>query len=290
MLRISVIIPCFNAGETLGCQLQALAEQSWPGAWEIILADNGSRDDSREVADKFRERLPNLRIIDASARRGQPFALNTAAAAATGDALLFCDADDEVGARWLAAMAEALEQHDFVACRIDATKLNAPHARASREGTQRDGLQRFPYPPYLPHAGGGTLGVKRWLHEAVGGFDEDLPATHDTLFCLRVQQLGAELHFVPKATMHVRFRHGFRGMFRQARTYGFYSTLVYKKARNLGTAPIPHPWRDAANVWAELLKRLPRNRSRDQWAAWIFRVGYRTGRLLGSIRHAVAAP
>lgn len=289
-MQISVIIPCFNAGGTLAFQLQALACQTWPGPWEIILADNGSTDDSREIAEKFREHLPNLRVVDASARRGQPFALNAGVAAATGDTLLFCDADDEMGSGWLAAMAEALSQHDFVACRIDAEKLNSPVVRASRDGTQRDGLQRFPYPPYVPHAGGGTLGVKRKLHVAVGGFDEDLPALHDTLYCLQIQLLGARLHFVPNATMHVRFRDNFRGMFRQARTYGFYSALVYRKARALGTLPIAQPWRDGARVWRELLRQVPRNRSKDQWAAWTFRVGYRTGRLMGSVKHGVVAP
>jgi glycosyltransferase involved in cell wall biosynthesis len=285
-----VIIPCFNAGKTLAFQLQALAEQSWNGPWEVILADNGSTDDSREIAEKFRDRLPGIRVIDASARRGQPFALNAGVAAATGDTLLFCDADDEVGSGWLAAMAEALTAHDFVACRIDAAKLNSPEVRASREGTQRDGLQRFPYPPYLPHAGGGTIGVKRKLHLAVNGFDEELPATHDTLYCLQIQLLGPRLEFVPNATMHVRFRGDYRGMFRQARTYGFYSTLVYKKAMELGTVPIAHPWRDAAEVWRDLLKRLRYNRRKEEWTPWVFRVGYRTGRLLGSICHGVVAP
>lgn len=289
-MRISVIIPCFNAGKTLALQLQALAEQSWGGPWEVILADNGSTDNSREIAEKFRACLPGLRVVDASARRGQPFALNVGAAAATGDTLLFCDADDEVGFGWLAAMAESLTQYDFVACRIDAERLNSPEARASREGTQRDSLQRFPYPPYLPHAGGGTIGVKRTLHVAVGGFDEDLPATHDTLYCLQVQLLGTPLHFVPNATMHVRFRADYRGMFRQARTYGFYSTLVYKKARRLGTLPIAHPWRDGARIWRDLLRQLPHNRCKNQWTAWTFRAGYRTGRLMGSIKHGVVAP
>lgn len=289
-MRISVIIPCFNASKTLGAQLRALADQTWTGAWEVILADNGSTDNSREIAESFRTSLPELRIVDASARQGQPFALNAGVEAATGDTLLFCDADDEVGSGWLAAMAEALTRHDFVACRIDAEKLNTPEVRASREGTQRDGLQRFPYPPYLSHAGGGTIGVKRELHIAVGGFDEDLPATHDTLYCLQVQLLGTPLCFVPNATMHVRFRGDYRGMFRQARTYGFYSTLVYRKARGLGTAPIAHPWRDAARVWRDLLRQLPHNRCKSQWAPWTFRVGYRTGRLVGSIKHGVVAP
>ena len=47
--RLSVIIPCFNAATTIGAQLEALANQAWAEPWELIIADNGSKDrhDSR---------------------------------------------------------------------------------------------------------------------------------------------------------------------------------------------------------------------------------------------------
>ena len=41
-VRLSVIIPCYNAAATLGEQLTALSEQVWDQPWEVIVADNGS--------------------------------------------------------------------------------------------------------------------------------------------------------------------------------------------------------------------------------------------------------
>jgi glycosyltransferase involved in cell wall biosynthesis len=281
-------MPCLNGAETIAVQLEALAKQSWYEPWEIIFSDNGSTDETLSVLDRYKERLPNLRIVDASARRGQPYALNVGAAAATGDVFLFCDADDEVGSGWLTAMGQALLKHDFVACRLDSQKLNEPWLQATRSG-QRDGLQRMRYPPYLPHGGGGTLGVKRWIFEAVGGFDEELAAIHDTYFCLRVQLAGIPLHFVPEALVHIRYRHTFRGMYRQARGFGCYSVLMYKKGLVLGLPKIPHPWEECSEAWRILLRAMLQIRSRGELGACVFNLGYRMGRLKGSIKHRVLA-
>ncbi|HEY4573152.1 MAG TPA: glycosyltransferase family A protein, partial [Thermoanaerobaculia bacterium] len=103
-MKLSVVIPCLNAAATLGVQLAALTRQSWPGGWEVIVADNGSTDGSREIVESYRGRLPGLALVDASDRRGQAHARNLGAAAATGDALLFCDADDEVAPGWMEAL------------------------------------------------------------------------------------------------------------------------------------------------------------------------------------------
>jgi hypothetical protein len=71
---------------------------------------------------------------------------NVGVLAATGDAFLFCDVDDEVAPGWLAAMGEAVFRHDFVTCRLDSEKLNAPWLQNSLKNAQRDGHIQF-HPP-----------------------------------------------------------------------------------------------------------------------------------------------
>ena len=124
-----LVIPCYNGADTLGVQLEALANQHWPEPWEVIVLDNRSTDGSRQIAERYKERLPKLRVVDASARQGQPFALNVGVEAATGEAVAFCDADDEVSSGWVAAMGEALSRHDFVACSVDIEKLESSLGR-----------------------------------------------------------------------------------------------------------------------------------------------------------------
>ena len=129
------------------------------------------------------------------------------AAAAGGDAFLFCDADDEVAPGWLAALGRALAVHEFVACRYDNEKLNPAWVQRTHLNPQREGLTAYDYPPFLPHAGGGGLGVRRTVHEAVGGFDESLPALEDTDYCWRIQLAGHGFHFAPDAVVNIRHRH-----------------------------------------------------------------------------------
>jgi glycosyltransferase involved in cell wall biosynthesis len=284
-MKLSIIIPCYNAADTLGEQLEALVRQNWQGEWEVIVADNGSTDDSRAVAARYADRLP-LRIVDASARRGAGFAYATGAAAATGDALLFCDADDVVGEGWLAAMAAALAVHDFVAAACDMEKLNEPWVRATRANTQKTGLQQYHYPPFLPHAGTSTLGVKRPCFEAVGGFDQSLYLP-DTDLCWRLQLAGVQLHFVPEAVVHVRLRTSLRAIFRQALAWGEGNVALYRKYRPLGMPPLGR-WAWIPGWWA-LIRGLTLWRTRGGRARWLWQFGWRLGRLRGSLRYRVWA-
>jgi len=148
--------PCFNAANTIAVQLEALAHQHWCEPWEVIVSNNGSTDETVAIVEQYQEKLSNLRIVDSSDQRGAAHARNVGILAAAGDALAFCDADDEVGLGWVMAIGEALSKYDFVACKREYNKLNEPWQPKYRKLTQLDGLQEYKY-PYLPHASG-TLG------------------------------------------------------------------------------------------------------------------------------------
>ena len=125
-MQLSVVIPCYNAAATIGEQLEALARQEWDGDWEVVVSDNGSTDGSQDVVHGFKDRLPELRLVDSSATRGASYARNVGIEQARGDWILTCDDDDVAADNYVAAMAEALGIHDFVACRHDPRPLNEP--------------------------------------------------------------------------------------------------------------------------------------------------------------------
>ncbi len=286
-LALSVVVPCRNAAGTLGEALEALAAQSWDGPWEVIVADNGSTDGSRRLAESFRERLPSLRVVDASGRRGPAHARNRGAAEAVGDALLFTDADDRVGGGWLQAMGRALGRQELVAASYDAEALNPPAVVRARGNPQRDAPMAYTYPPFLPHAGGSSLGVRRALHEAVGGFDEELPALEDTDYCWRIQLRGVPLAFVSDAVVHIRYRGDAGGLFRQSFTFGIYNVLLYRRYRPEGMPRLSL----AAGLarWGKLLLTLPVVARPSRRQAWLGQLGWRLGRLWGCLRFRVMA-
>jgi glycosyltransferase involved in cell wall biosynthesis len=286
-MKLSVIIPCLNEVGFIGVQLEALVNQCWSEPWELIVSDNGSTDKSLAIVDRYRERLPNLRIVDASDRQGQAHARNIGARYASGEALAFCDADDEVAPGWVAAMGEALVQHDFVASRFDIEKLNPPAMRSARGAPQRDGVMKYRYPPYLSFAGSCGLGVKHALHEAVGGFDETFPALEDADYCFRVQLAGGKLCFAPNAVVHIRFPQTLRGVYWQAYYWGKYNVLLYKKYRQLGMPKLS--WRDGVQAWIGLLRTTPKIRSKDTRTAWLWGFAWRFGRLQGCLKYRVVA-
>jgi glycosyltransferase involved in cell wall biosynthesis len=189
-VKHSVIIPCRDAEGTLPEQLEALSTQTLDAPWEVIVADNGSTDRLDRVVAPFRKHL-NLRLIDASGRPGAGYARNQGVRAARGEQLSFADADDVVGGGWLAAISRALDAHPFVASRHEVARLNAPEVLESRQSGQLQGLQHYSYPPFLPHSGGCGLGVQRWLHERIGGFDPEFLHLEDTDYCWRAQLAGA---------------------------------------------------------------------------------------------------
>lgn len=286
-MKLSVIVPCFNAADTIAVQLEALANQYWSEPWEVIISDNGSTDETVAIVEQYKEKLPNLRIVDSSDLQGAAHARNVGVLAATGDALAFCDADDEVAPGWVAAMGEALSKYDFVACRRDYQKLNEPWSLKYRKLSQQDGLQEFKHPPYLPHASSSTLGVKRSVHEAIGGFDETMLRLQDTEYCWRIQLAGTELYFVPEAVVHYRFRSNLKGHYNQARLWEEYRVLLYKKYRPLGMPKLS--WKKSVKNWLLLLKKFPRVLSKEGRIKWVRMFGSRIGRLQGCIKYRVLA-
>jgi glycosyltransferase involved in cell wall biosynthesis len=216
---LSVVIAAFDAAGTLDEQLAALARQRVAATWEVVIADNGSTDDTRAVAGAWADRLPGLRVIDASARRGAGAARNIGVAAASGRDVVFCDADDVVADDWLAAMHRALTCRTFVAGRFDGERLNSARVRRSRVLPQQDELQ-YSAQLGLAHAGAGNLGLRRELFRAVGGFDPDALFLEDTDLCWRLQLAGVPLIWTPEAVVHVRLRGTLRSALRQGYHYG----------------------------------------------------------------------
>lgn len=252
-VSLSVVIPCFNAAATIGLQLEALARQECNEPWEIVVVDNGSTDGSRACVEAMRERLPNLRFARAAARRGASFARNEGVRLAQGERIVFVDADDEVAAGFIAAMAAGIDLHGFVAARLDAKELNHSWASRNRNPAQMTCLQTGSVHPTLPYAGGGTLGIRKSIHDSVGGFDEGLLAHEDTDYCLRVQLAGHPLHFWPDALIHLRWPETFLHSCRQLRSWAFHAAKV--RGRHWPREAVRcGPWRHAGRVVRQMLK------------------------------------
>jgi GT2 family glycosyltransferase len=285
-MKISVVIPTFNGSRTLGEQLAALAHEDGADQVEIVISDNGSVDDTPALARTFRASLPGLVVLDSSSARGVAHARNAGADAATGDVILFCDQDDVVGSGWLPTMRAALTAHPVVAARLDHRRLNPEWTLRYFGEPQSTGLANTA-PRFLPYAWGGTIGVRRDVHLSIGGFDESFgQGGEDNDYCYRLQLTGSDITFVPDAVVHYRHRQLPSEIFRQARGYGRASATVFKRYRDRGLRR-PSPLR-SAGAWISLPLLAPvRVLSRSGRARLVSRLGWRVGRLQGSLENRV---
>jgi glycosyltransferase involved in cell wall biosynthesis len=278
---ISVVIPVLNGEPHLEDQLEALAGQTYSGRWEVVIADNGCTDGTLAIARRERPGLPEVRIADATARRGINHARNAGAAAAGGDFLAFCDADDVVSPGWLDALASAASGADLVGGRNEWSELNEPEVIAWRPSSPMTELMRGH--DFLPYTAGGNMGV--WADTArelrwdegyrFGGSDQE--------FAWRAQLGGYEVAFAPDALVQLRFRRSIRATARQFYRYGVSGAQLHRAFRHAG---IPrHDNRDALRRWWRLVRSVP-----DLWGPrnrrgyWVRVAAFRWGRLVGSLR------
>jgi glycosyltransferase involved in cell wall biosynthesis len=90
---VSVIIPTFNRSARLEATVESFTGQSYPAErFEIVIVDNASTDDTREVAARLTHRFPNVRRM-VEKRRGAHYARNAGATVSVGEILYFTDDD-----------------------------------------------------------------------------------------------------------------------------------------------------------------------------------------------------
>jgi len=91
-LRLSVVVPCYNEAATIETLLRRVVEE--PTRKEVIVVDDGSRDDSAAIVERLVPEL-GVRLIRHDRNRGKGAALKTGFAAITGNVVVIQDADLE---------------------------------------------------------------------------------------------------------------------------------------------------------------------------------------------------
>ena len=129
-LTASVILPAYNAAPYLSRCLDSLLAQT-EGNFELIVVDDGSTDGTGALCDTWAARDARIRVIHTE-NRGVSAARNRGLDAASGQYVLFCDADDAVAPDWIGRLCNAgtAEPADMVLCGV---KLVYPSLTPARE-------------------------------------------------------------------------------------------------------------------------------------------------------------
>jgi glycosyltransferase involved in cell wall biosynthesis len=234
--RVSVIIPARNESATIRRTIEAVAAQARPGLdVEVIVVDDESIDDTVEVA-----RKAGAIVLESRAGGGNPGATrNRGAAVASGDPIIFLDADCVPAPGWLQALLQA---HTAGATMVGGSLELPPGLPFSaRCDYYASAFHVHPRraPDFVPNHTPANLSVRRAAFRSTSGFTERGPAAdgHEELVWQgELQRAGHKIRFEPAAMVYHYNRPGFANL--MARNYRWaYSTIESKATSGVARYP-----------------------------------------------------
>lgn len=111
-MRVSVVIPIFNCGKYLETAISALLSQTYKDV-EIILVDDGSTDNSLELCNRFAAENDTITVIHKDKSEGAGPARNSGIAVASGEYIMFLDADDRYAPNLVEKLVTAISSRDY---------------------------------------------------------------------------------------------------------------------------------------------------------------------------------
>ena len=193
--KVSVIIPTYQEGKYIEATLFNLLGMNRP--LEIIVVDGGSRDGTVETARRFTEKVYELD------QRGISRAKNYGAEKASGDILVFMDADVTPPPQFVEKIHEVFNDSTVVGATCNIMPAS-PRLTELIFFIFYNWLLRI-CSKFKPHARGEFMAIRRKAFLTIDGFDEDLPCLEDHHLALRASKLG-KFVFIGELTAYETLR------------------------------------------------------------------------------------
>ena len=222
---ISIIVPAYNAAETLGECLAALLDQSIPrGEYEVIVVDDGSTDATQELVEQYGVHLLT------QANQGPAAARNLGVRHARGEILLFTDADCVPVRNWIEAMVAPFVDPEIVGAKgVYRTRQNELVARfVQLEYEDKCGRMRLE--PYIDFIDTYSAAYRKAVFQKNGGFDPAFPQAsgEDIDFSWRLSRKGYKMVFAPDAVVYHRHVASVLDYVRRKYYVGYWRVLMYR--------------------------------------------------------------
>lgn len=220
MITLSFIIPTFNEEHNIGVTIDRIVENTG-NDWtrEIIVVDNGSKDETVKIATEKRARVLICPDVFISSLR------NRGAHASTAEILVFIDGDVSVTPQWGSELSDAVNQLLENPMQIIGSVCGVAERAGWLERNWFDPALRRKPPGYVNSA---HMIVHRSLFDALGGFDEHIETGEDVDFCERAKHRGARIVLNPRlAVIHRDYPKNLRAFFKREKWHalGDYSSI-----------------------------------------------------------------
>ena len=271
--RVSVVVCSYNGGRTLDQCLRSLREVNYPD-FEVILVNDGSTDDTRDIAARF----PEVRAIHQE-NTGLSGARNVGLRAATGSVIAYTDSDCMADTDWLTLLIHQLNRSGAAA--VGGPNLSPDDGRlaacvAAAPGQPTHVLESDQVAEHIP---GCNMAYRREALEKINGFDPVYrKAGDDVDLCWRLQQAGMWITFAPGAFVWHHRRHTIGAYLKQQAGYGEAEALLRFKHPDKFNVRGEGMWRGM--LYGESSRGLRLSRSiiyRGTFASGLFQCVYQPG-------------
>jgi glycosyltransferase involved in cell wall biosynthesis len=215
-MKISVVVCTYNRCESLKRTLKGFSEVVFPEgySWELVLVDNNSKDETKIIAEEFKEESGlNVKYVF-EAKQGLSYARNRGINHSKGEVIAFTDDDVMVDRYWLSNIERAFEEHD-VSCVggkiLPVWEIPKPKWLKHDLHYMLALLDYGDKPFYLrsPIIWGANFSVKADIFGKYGGFDTNLGripgrlfAGEETEFARRILNEGEKILYDPNAVVY----------------------------------------------------------------------------------------
>ena len=193
---VSVIIPCLNAGKYISESIKSVLHQKFD-EFEIIVVDDGSNDDTKEIVLDLKEKFENKIVLLDNNGTGASAARNTGFNCSRGEYIQYLDADDVLLPDKLYKQAIYLDRNPNIGAVISARIIKNEKLSETIKTLRFPEIVDDPLNTCINKIviTNNPLIRREWVNE-IGGYREDLPCSQDWDFHIRLAAEGIKFSYI----------------------------------------------------------------------------------------------
>lgn len=228
-LKISVIVPAHNEEDVIQDSLKVLLDEEYEPK-EIIVVNDGSTDSTREIVNSYGNKI---KLINFNTGHSAAFARNAGAKVASGDVLVFIDADVIISKNFFNTLAQDYREHNFIFASINVKPIatNIISKSFALEKSYFPKIEKKEFIGNFKNIPSFAFIFRKDFFEKIGGYNENIFYFEDSYLTKRCIETGNKMFLDPDLTVYHKEPYTLWETYRQGLYKGKGSVSLYKQGR-----------------------------------------------------------
>ena len=278
---ISVIVPVYNAENTIRACLDSLLYQETSRNYEILCVNNASTDSTPQILNEYEGKIKTFY----ENKRGPAAARNHGLQNVSAEIVAFTDSDCVAAKDWLENLVSSLDDSEVGIAggkilSIQPCNHIEEFGESIHDHSKAIEVYRPPYVITMNWASRFCV-LKECLF-----FDENLRRCEDVDLSYRIFQKGYRLVFNPHAIVYHRNENSYRGLSNEGFLHGYYSIPALKKHHEFLQHSGHRRWnpRTYNDLWRQFIGSFTGEQQNLSRCEFVFNLGKKLGKMAGSLR------